>query len=328
MCLDSIVANDYPKEMLEILVVDGMSDDRTPGILESYGRQFRFIKVLANPKKSIPCAVNTGVAHAKGDIIIRMDAHCTYERDYISQCVRHLREFPADNVGGRWVIVPRENTVIGKVIAVVLSHRFGVGGAEYRVRSRGSEAERPRWVDTAPWIGCRKDLFERIGGLNEKLARSEDIEFARRLRRQGGRILLVPSMVSYYYARSDFKVFWKHAFENGMWAILPLKYISAMPVSPRHLVPLAFVASLIGTAVLSVVSPVFLLLFLLGLGTYALVSLYFSGGVAIRERDLRYLALMPVVFGALHVAYGLGSMVGLVRVLVSKIAGRANMRDE
>ena len=99
-CLQSIIEQNYPKDNLEVLVVDGMSEDRTREIVENYSQKYSFIKLFDNPKKFTPFGLNIGIKEAKGEIIMRMDAHAGYEKDYISKCVRYLENYDADNVGG------------------------------------------------------------------------------------------------------------------------------------------------------------------------------------------------------------------------------------
>ena len=142
-CLDSIVAQDYPKDKLEVLVIDGMSKDRTRQIVNEYSKKHSFIKILENPKRITPCALNIGIKNAKGGTIMRMDAHTTYEKNYVSKCIKYLKEYNADNVGGIWKIVPRQDTLVGKAITFSLSHPFGIGNAYYRYVSKDL-----RWVDT------------------------------------------------------------------------------------------------------------------------------------------------------------------------------------
>ena len=326
-CLDSIIANGYPKDRLEILVIDGMSEDKTREIIERYTQQYQFVRLLDNPKKIIPCALNVGIKGAKGGIIMRMDAHATYEKNYISKCVKYLSKYNADNVGGIWKIVPRGNTLLGKAIAIALSHPLGSGNAYYKVGG----VNEPRWVDIVPFGCYRKEVFEKIGLLNEDLVNSEDMEFNSRLKRAKGKILLIPEIVSYYYARSDFKSFVKHNLRNGFWAIYPFKFTDHMPVSWRHLIPLAFVLSLMGSlglwrllsllgshGFLGLLSSLGLLSFLVIGSSYSLCNLFFSAKVALKEKDLRYLFVMPVIFAALHIGYGLGSVWGLIKCLGSK----------
>ncbi len=312
-CLDSIIANDYPKDRLEILLVDGMSKDETREIIESYAHRYPFIRLLNNPKKITSVALNIGITHAKGEIIIRMDTHAVYEKYYLSKCINYLQEYNADNVGGTMITLPRNSTLIGKAIAISMSHKFGVGGSVFRTGSKML-----KWVDTV-FGGCyRKEVFEKIGLFNEKLIFSQDMEFNLRLKKAGGRTLFVPEIVSYYYARSNFKAFCKHNFRNGVWVIVPFKFTTIIPVSWRHLVPLVFVASLVSSPAFSIFSSIFYWLFLLIIGSYLLANLYFSGGIAIREKNFRYFFLMPIIFATFHISYGLGSIWGLMMVSVSR----------
>ena len=311
-CLDSVIANDYPKDKLEVLVVDGMSEDGTGEIIERYAQQYPYIRLLNNPAKITPCALNIGIRNAQGEVIVRLDAHSTYEKDYILKCVRYLNEYDADIVGGIWITKPRNNTFIAKAITLTLSHIFGVGNAHYRI----GDAKEPRLVDTVPYGCYRKDVFEKIGLFDEELPRSEDIDFNLRLRKAGGKILLVPEIVIYYYARSTLKSFCKHNFENGFLTTYFLKY-GKKAFSWRHLVPFAFVSSLIGSAVLSVFSQIFLWLFLFIFGSYALANAYFSVKITAKEKNPRYLFAMPLIFATLHIGYGLGSLWGLLKVIMS-----------
>jgi len=309
-CLDSIIDNDYPKEELEVLIVDGMSNDKTRAFVERYTREYQFIKLLDNPKRITPAAFNIGIKYAKGEVIIIMGAHNVYEKDYVSKCVKHLNGYGADNVGGMMVTLPRNNNLVGKSIVLALSNRFGIGGAAFRIGS-----EKPRWVDTV-FGGCyKREVFDRVGLFNENLVNTQDMEFNTRLRKAGGKILFHPEIVSHYYARSELRSFCKHNLRNGFWAIYPFKFTKIMPVSWRHLVPLAFVSSLIGSGILSFFSQIFLWLFLFIFGSYALANAYFSIKIAVREKDFRYLFAMPPIFAILHVGYGLGSIYGAIRLL-------------
>jgi glycosyltransferase involved in cell wall biosynthesis len=309
-CIDSILANDYPKDKIEVLVIDGMSEDKSKEIVGAYSKQYKFIRIIDNPQRITPCAFNTGIRNSYGEIIMIMGSHSTYRNDYISKCVQYLNEFDADNVGGIIVTLPRDDTFIGRAVTAALSSRFGVGGSTFR-----TGAKEPRWVDTV-FGGCyKRNVFEKVGFFNENLVSTQDMEFNLRLKRAGGKILLVPEIVSYYYTRSDLISFCKNNFRNGFWTIYPFKFTTTMPVSWRHLVPLTFVSSLIGSALLSTVVTHFVLLFITILGLYVLANLAASFQIARRERDPRYFILMPFLFGILHFAYGLGSLWGVFKIL-------------
>ena len=141
------------------------------------------------------------------------------------------------------------------------------------------------------------------------------MEFSLRMKKAGYKSLLVSQIVSYYYARSDFKSFVKHNFINGLWAIMPMKFVSHMPVTWRHLVPLIFVSSLISSGILAIFFPYFSFLFFFIFVPYFLINFCLSTKIALKEKDWRYLFIMPVIFAALHIVYGLGSVWGVVKLL-------------
>src|SRR5690348_3576399 len=153
MCLDSIEANDFPHDRLEVLVVDGMSDDGTRDMVAQYTRRDTRIHLLDNPRRITPAALNIGIAAAKGDIIMRMDAHNAYPSNYISTLVTWLVDTGADNVGGAWITRPANTTRRARAIAAALAHPFGVGNAHFRLGVR-----EPRWVDTVPFGCYRRDV--------------------------------------------------------------------------------------------------------------------------------------------------------------------------
>jgi len=292
-CLESILNQDYPKEKMEVLVVDGMSEDRTREIIKNFqfsNPNFQ-LRLLDNPKKFTPFGLNIGIKNAQGKVIIRMDAHATYEKDYVSKCVKYLKEYKADNVGGIVKTLASANTLIAQAIAICLSHPFGVASL-FRLGS-----VKMKEVDTV-FGGCyKKEVFDKIGLFNENLIRSQDMEFNLRLKRAGGKILLFPDIVAYYYPQSNLKDFFHHNFQDGIWAIYPLNFVK-IPFKLRHYIPLIFVLTL----------P-------LSIWLYILVSLFFSAQIAFREKDIRYFFVMPAVFATRHIGYGLGSVWGLIKLL-------------
>lgn len=308
-CLDSVVSQDYPKENLEVLVVNGASEDKTKKIIEDYAKKHSFIKLSENSKKFTPFGLNIGIKAAKGEIVARMDAHAGYPKDYISKCVKFLKESGADNVGGVVKTSPAENTLAARAIAFCLSHPFGVGGSYFRL---GSKA--PRLVDTV-FGGCyKREVFDKIGYYNEKLIRSQDIEFNQRLKKAGGKILLTPEIVVNYYPKSTLSDFLNHNFQDGIWTTYPLKF-GIRVFSFRHLIPLIFVLSSLAILILGIFYPIFGQIFIFGALLYAALNIYFSAGIAFGEKDLRYLFLMPLVFGIRQFGYGLGSIFGLIKIL-------------
>ena len=307
-CLDSVLANDYPQGKFEILAIDGMSADKTREILKKYIKKYPFIRCLDNPKKVTPCALNIGIKNAKGNIIIRMDAHAAYKKDYISNCIKYLRKYQADNIGGIWKIKSRKNNLMGNSIALASSHIFSGGNAYYRIGCK-----KPMQVDTVPFGCYKKNIFKKIGFFNENLVRSQDMEFNLRLKKAGGKIVLHPKIISYYYTRSTLRDIFKHRFKDGIWAIYPLRFIK-MPLSIRHYVPLGLALSLIILAIASFFNSVFLILFLLEVFLYFTVNIFCSCQIAIKRRIYKYLLILPIVFFVQHISYGLGSIYGTIKL--------------
>ena len=167
-CLNSILNNDYPKDKLEILVVDGMSKDRSREIVkkkQTSNYQFQ-VQLLDNPRIVTPAAMNIGIENAKGEIVIKMDAHSLYAKDYISKCVEHLIKSGADNVGGVLKSIPAKDTPVAKAISLSLSHFFGAGGSYFRTGSK-----EPREVDTVAfgcyWKKISRSLSSTTGGMEK-----------------------------------------------------------------------------------------------------------------------------------------------------------------
>jgi cellulose synthase/poly-beta-1,6-N-acetylglucosamine synthase-like glycosyltransferase len=307
-CLDSIIANDYQKDFLEVLVVDGMSEDRTREIAGAYVDRYPFMRLLDNPQRVQTFATNIGIRKAKGDVVVRMDAHAEYPKNYVSRCVHRLEESSADCVGGQITTRPGSDGVIAGAIALALSHPFGVGNAYFRIG-----VDELKEVDTVPFGCYKKEVFERVGLFNENLNRTDDIEFNLRLKRAGGKILLAPDIRSVYYSRPDLPSLVKQNFGNGLCVLYSLAFVK-MPFSVRHLVPLFFVLSLLGSFLLLFIDRPFLYLFALIAGLYLAVDVFVSLKLSLKK-GMKYFPSLIVSFLSLHISYGLGSLWGLVKLV-------------
>jgi len=315
-CLNSILANDYPKDKLEVLIVDGMSEDGTREIVKEYS----FIKLLDNPKKIVPTAMNLGIKDAKGSIIIRMDAHNEYPKDYISEVVYWLEKSGADNVGGILVTLPGADTLKARAIAAALSSPFGVGNSMFRIG-----VTKATYVDTVPFGAYRKEVFERIGLFDEDLVRNQDDEFNLRLIKNGGKILLVPEIVSYYYARDLLSKLWKMYFQYGYFKVRVIQKVGTI-LTCRQLIPSIFVVSVAITGILSFFIKPFVWLFLSVIGSYTITNLTFSFFIAIKK-GLEYSLVLSIVFATLHLSYGLGFLKGIIDFIFLKKHLRKKIKD-
>jgi len=298
-CLDSILATAYPLDRLEVLVVDGRSDDGTREIVEGFAVRRRVVRLLDNPKRITPVALNMGIRAAVGDIVLRMDAHVSYPPEYIPRLVAALEVTGADNVGGVLVTRPAGDGPVARAIAVALSHPFGVGNSYFRIGVRA-----PRWVDTIAFFCCRKELFDRVGLFDEELVRHQDGEFNARLIKQGGRILLLPDVASYYYARGSLRQVARMYFQYGYFKPLVARKLRRF-MTVRQLIPPAFVLSLLGTGLLAAWLPAAGVLFAVIAGTYG-AAVATCAGLAARRHGIRCAAVLAGVFPLLHFSYGLG----------------------
>lgn len=303
-CLTSLRSGDFPRDRMEVLVVDGMSDDRTREIVERRAAGDPGIALVENPGRIAPTALNIGIRRAKGEIIVRIDAHAVYGRDYVSKLVDWLTRSGADNVGGVWLTRPANATPRARAIAIGLAHPFGVGNAHFRIGT-----SEPRWVDTVPFGCYRREVFDRIGLFDEDLVRDQDDEFNARLIRSGGRILLVPEIVSEYFARESIVKLWRTYFQYGYFKPLAARKLGAI-MTIRQLIPALFVtAVIVGGALASLFAPL-RAPFAAGLGTYVAADLACAASAG-RGQGTRCALWLAVVFPVLHLAYGLGFLKGI-----------------
>ena len=297
-CLDSILNQDYPMDKLEIAVVDGMSEDGTRNILNDYAKRYANMKIIDNPDKIAPTAFNLGIKNATGDVMAIVSAHSELSKDYISSCIRYLKKTNAENVGGPMRAVGHD--YISNAIAFAYNSPFGLGGGKFH------DENFEGYVDTV-YPGCwPKQVFEKVGLFDEMLVRNQDIAFNSRIRSCGGKIFLTPMIKSQYYCRSNLKDLWVQSFRTGLWNIKTVKIVPGS-LSIRHFVPLIFVLSLL-TAWL--ILPLWFLI----ISCYLLCTIYFALKTAAKH-GLRFLLIMPIVFIAIHVSYGIGLLVGIFNPL-------------
>ncbi len=307
-CISSILEQDFPKDDLEILFVDGMSTDRTREIINTYSRQYSFIRLIDNPKRIVPCAMNRGIEVCRGDVVMRLDAHATYECNYFSELVRSLNRLGADNVGSVCRTDVLNKTPKTLAIREVLGNKFGVGNSTFRT---GIEKEQN--VDTVPFGCWRKDVFSKYGMYDVRLVRNQDIELNKRILRGGGKIFIVPGTFCTYLARETFGKLAKNNYGNGKWNILTVFYTKQLDsLSLRHFIPLCFILSLVVPSALALVWQPLALMSLLSLIAYVGLLGSVSLNLAFRKRlNLGYLL---ATFFVLHLSYGWGSLCGLLKL--------------
>ncbi len=301
-CILSLLQQDYRKEQMEWIFIDGGSSDNTVLIIKKYMQKYpELIKLYDNPNKTVPYAMNIGIKSSVGKYIIRLDAHSEYSEDYISKCVYYLEKTDADNVGG--VIETKGKGYVGNAIALMLSSKFGVGDSKFRTNGKSG------YVDTVPFGAFRREVFTKYGLYNEKLTRNQDIELNYRIRKNGGKIYMAEDIKLKYYCRNRIKEIVAMAIKDGKWNVITMKLCpGAMGI--RHFVPLTFLLSLIVLPLLSILIPSFIYLFLGEIILYSLLDIISSIKAA---KDIKYIPLLFILFPIFHLSYGFGSLIGLAK---------------
>lgn len=302
--LGAVLAQDYSRELIQILVVDGMSDDGTRELVQQMIARWPEgdLTLIDNPEHIVPTGLNRALRDAKGEVIIRVDGHCEIAPDYVRQSIKTLQKTSAECVGGALKTVG--DTLLAQAIALAQSAPFGVGGVAFRTgRSEGC------YVNTVAFGAYRREVFERLGGFDEELVRNQDDEFNFRLTQAGGKIWMDPSIRSVYYSRARFSKLWRQYYEYGLYKIRVIQKRKAVP-SWRHLAPAAFVLGLVATMILAVLTTQWRWALVVA-GPYILVNLAASLWGA--RNAWSVLPLMPLAFLILHLAYGLGFLAGLWR---------------
>lgn len=305
-CIDSILAQDYPKDDLEVIFVDGMSSDRTREIVAEYSAKYPFIRLIDNPDRIVPPAMNIGIKASVGDIIVRLDAHAVFPQNYLPELVKNLRELDADNVGGVCRTLPINDTPVCRSIAYVLSSSFGMGNSHFRIG-----ADSIKEVDTVPFGCFKRDLFERIGYFDEELTRNQDDEFNGRIIKNGGKIFLLPDLVIDYFARDTVAKVYKMFYQYGLFKPLVNKKLG-QPATVRQFFPLLFVLGLILGPLTFLISSAFIWLYLGVLLVYLTLAAVFSSK---ESRSLKEVLIKTWVYFVVHFAYGWGYINGIIKLI-------------
>ncbi|MHC1706082.1 MAG: glycosyltransferase family 2 protein [Bacteroidales bacterium] len=311
LCRD-IINQDYGRENLEVLLIDGQSEDRTREIISEWTKNHENIRLLDNPQRFVPYALNRGIRESKARVIVRMDAHARYPSNYVSRLVEVLLTTPADNTGGIWETLPSRKGIIPLAIARAISSRFGIGNALYRLK-----VEKLTEVDTVPFGCYKRDVFDRIGYFDEELVRNQDDEFNARLKQNGGSIILVPDVKITYFARDSVAKIMKMFFQYGFFKPLVNRKIMR-PASLRQFVPPVFVFCMASLLLLSLFYKIFMFVFLALLLIHLSFGILFSISDTLSTKKYLLLVLMPCVFLLIHLSYGYGYLKGICRFMIFK----------
>src|SRR5215475_1825409 len=285
-CIRSLLAQDLPVGIIEIIVADGLSNDGTRNILTRLAAEYACLRLVDNPGCIVSTGLNTAIHAARSKIIVRIDVHTQYAPDYVRQCLAVLHETGADNVGGPWVA--QGTGYIGRAVAAAFQSPFAVGGA------RGHNPHYTGPVDTV-YLECwPREVFDRIGFFDEELVRNQDDEFNLRLSRAGGLIWQSPRIKSWYHPRASLRSLWRQYAQYGYWKVRVIQK-HGWPASVRHLVPAAFVLTMLTLPIATFFWP--WALWIWGaLGMFYIVGILAASVEAARYSGLQLCLVLPAVF--------------------------------
>ncbi|MBZ5661867.1 MAG: glycosyltransferase family 2 protein [Acidobacteriia bacterium] len=308
--LDSVMRQELTGIDLEIVVADGMSGDGTREVLEEYERNCPALRVIDNPKRIVSTGLNAAIRQARGEIIVRMDAHTEYAPDYIRTCVQVLDESRAGNVGGP--ALTRAKGYLAEAIARGFHSKFVSGGARFH------DPRYEGYVDTVTYGCWRKSTLLRLGLFDERLYRSQDDELNIRIRSAGGKIWQSPRIKSWYWPRATLAALFRQYFQYGFWKVAVIRK-HRKPASWRNLVPgaclLLALVLLGGMACAWMAGSAywqsgFLKILVSLAGLYFAVSIVAALHAGWRG-GWRIVPVLPVVFATYHLSYALGFLLAI-----------------
>jgi succinoglycan biosynthesis protein ExoA len=309
--LGAVMAQDYPRDRLEIVVVDGASEDDTAAIVRSMGGGHPGLRLLDNPRRIQAAALNVGIRAARGDIVVRVDGHSFVAPDYVSCCVELLGAGRAENVGGR--MRPEAEGWTARGIALATSSPFGLGNSKFHF----SESE--SFVDTVYLGAYRRRTLEELGLYDESVDVNEDYELNYRLRRAGGRILLSPRIRSTYHPRTSLRELARQYLRYGRWKAHVLRKHPGSLVWRQAVAP-ALVAALAASGLAALVWPSAAVLFAAIASVYLVAA---AGAALVAARgEWRLTPAVLAAFAAVHLAWGLGVWWGLAAPPRSTVEAR------
>jgi GT2 family glycosyltransferase len=304
----------YLLDELEVVIADGISTDGTREAIQDYASQHPElnIRLIDNPQRIIPAALNVAIEVAEGHVIIRLDAHSAPKPDYVDRCLDALEETGAANVGGVWEIQPGAETWIARSIASAAAHPLGAGDARYRISGE------PGPVDTVPFGAFRREWLEKVGPFNEELLTNEDYEYNVRIRKAGGVVWFDPSIRSIYFARPDLRSLARQYWRYGFWKVRMLRLYPGT-LRWRQALPPIFVLSTVILAALALPFLLARLLLAVQLGAYLLITTCASVMESIRRKDMELILGFPPAIWTMHFSWGAGF---LWSVLKGGLGGR------
>lgn len=305
--LECLCNQDYPHSNIEVLLIDSMSTDGTIDVMNQFKNEnpdFHKVLILKNENKTLPYGCNVALSNYSGDVIVRLDGHAVIPNDFISKNVAVIEEGESIS-GGRVDSILEDDTDFQNTLLIAEKSAFCGGVASFR------RLEKKAYVSTTAFAMYKREVYDSVGYYNELLARTEDNEMHYRIRQKGFKFCFDPQIVSERYTRSTLGKLTKQKFMNGYW-IGKTMGICPGCFSIYHFVPLAFVLGIIFTTLLACIG--YPMLALLMWIAYALANI---GATIIDIKNNRFRwtnLLLPIIYVALHISYGVGTLKGLIEL--------------
>jgi GT2 family glycosyltransferase len=294
-----------PHGNFEIIVLDGMSEDGTREILARLAQENSRIRLIDNPFRIKPYALNVGIQSARGRYIAILDAHTVYASDYLRVCVELLEEHPEVCCTGG-PIISQGRSHFGQAVAAAMSHPVGIGNAKHRIPDYEGHAE------GACFPMFRREVFEKVGMYDEILMRNQDDEFNYRLLRAGENIFISPRARCTYFVRETASQLFRQYFQYGFWRVAVLRK-HRLPASVRQIVPPLFMCSMLLFAFLGLALPGWWRLIAVALPVPYAATLFITGVKHGINGQWQGAFLFPLAIAIMHAAYAVGFMWGIFK---------------
>lgn len=306
----AVLTQDYPGNLMEIMIADGQSTDGTIQILERLSSVHDNIRIFENLNKTVPYAFNMCIPESKGEVIVIIGAHSEIPVNYVSTLVKYLYDLNAANVGGVLETIAPDNSYKSMAIALACSSKIGMGNSHFRIGS-----SKIREVDTVPFGCYNKDIFDKVGLFDTELTRNQDDEFNSRVIKGGGKIFLIPELKLKYFSRNSYSKLWRMFHQYGLFKPLVGKKIGR-PSTIRQLVPPLFVVSVFTLFFLSFLHIYFAVILIFEIILYELVILISGWKLQERSKSISVLAHFLISIYVIHFAYGTGYLNGLKKIFL------------
>jgi len=189
--LKNTLALQYPKNKLEVIVIDSGSTDKTREIVKTFAKKSKRIKLIAEKeRRGKAYALNKAFKHSKGDIVIISDADCRLNKSILLKSVPYFHDHSVGAITGRESIINPDENIATKTEKTYRNFFYLIRGAESILDST--------YVFDGPFSAFRRELLSKI----DSKTVADDSELALKIKKKGYRTLSIPEALYFEYAPS------------------------------------------------------------------------------------------------------------------------------